>query len=351
MKEIPHYTHNKLKMKKTDLLSALEIVKPGLANKEIIEQSTSFAFMEGRVVTYNDEISIAHPVAGLEITGAIQATELYLILKKIKQEDIEVEIIDSEVILSAGRVKVGLTLQTEIKLPLEEIGSITKWKTLPEEYLQAIKMAMYSCSTNNSEPILTCVHINEEGYIEGSDGFRVMRTTLTSKMPTHTYLIPASVANELIKLNPIKISLGEGWVHFKTEAGTVMSCRVFEENFPGTSELLKVKGKEFTFPKTINQILDRASIFNKQESGSSSLSADVTVVLENNRIKISSQSDTGWFMEEANIRYEEEKIEFNIVPSLLKNILASVLTCKFNGRILKFTGDNWVFITLVKAGK
>lgn len=336
-------------MKKAELLLALEIVKPGLAGKEVIEQSTSFAFMEGRVVTYNDEISISHPVADMEITGAIQASELYLILKKIKQEEIEIEITDSEIQLTAGRVKVGLTLQQEIKLPLEEIGTITKWKTLPEGFLQAMRMAMYSCSANNSEPILTCVHVNQEGFVEGSDGFRVMRTTLAKKFPVPTFLIPAPVVNTLIKLNPVKVSAGDGWVHFKTETETVMSCRVFEESFPNTTELLNVEGLEFTFPRTINEILDRASVFSKSEGGS--VQEDVTVILEKNRIKISSQSDTGWFSEEANIKYGEDRLEFNIVPSLLKNILASVLTCSFNGRILKFVGEGWEFITLVKVSK
>jgi hypothetical protein len=336
-------------MKKQNLVDALEIVKPGLAGKEVIEQSTSFAFMEGRVVTYNDEISISHPVEGLEITGAIQAAELYLILKKIKQDEIEVEITDTEIQFTAGRVKVGLILQQEINLPLEEIGAITKWKTLPEGFFPAMKMAMLSCSTNNSEPILTCVHVNQEGYIEGSDGFRVMRTTLPKKFPIPTFLIPATAVNNLIKLNPVKVSAGEGWIHFKTENETVMSCRVFEEKFPDTSVLLNVEGSEFTFPRTINEILDRANVFTKQECGT--LSDDVTVVLENNRIKISSKSETGWFLEEANIKYNEEKLEFNIVPSLLKNILSSVLSCTFNGRILKFVGEGWEFITLVRVNK
>ena len=333
-------------MKKQDLLTALDIVKPGLANKEIIEQSTSFAFMEGRVVTYNDEISISHPVEGLDITGAIAATELYLILKKIKQDEIEVSITNSEIQLTAGRIKVGLLLQQEIKLPLEEIGAITKWKTLSNEFLPAMKMAMLSCSTDNGQPLLTCVHVNEAGFIEGSDGFRVLRTTLPKKMPVSTFLIPATVVNTVIKLNPVKVASGEGWIHFKTEVDTVMSCRTFEESYPDTTELLKVEGKEFTFPRTINEILDRASVFGKKED---SIINDITVCLEKNRIKIGSQSEAGWFKEEANIEYKGEKLEFNIVPSLLKNILATVLTCTFNGRILKFVGEGWEFITLVKA--
>jgi len=336
-------------MKKQDLLNALEIVRPGLANKEVIEQSTSFAFMEGRIVTYNDEISISHPVEGLEIMGAIQATELYLILKKIKQDEIEVSITDSEIQFTAGRVKVGLTLQQEIKLPLEEIGAITKWKTLPEEFVPAMKMAMYSCSSDNAQPLLTCVHVDESGFIEGSDGYRVMKTTLPKKMPVPTFLIPATVVNDLVKLNPIKVSSGKGWIHFKTKLETVMSCRVYEENYPNTTELLKVEGVHFSFPRTINEILDRASVFGKQDS--TSLSDDITICMEKNRIKISSKSETGWFKEEANIKYAEEKMEFNIVPSLLKNILATVLTCTFNGRILKFVGENWEFITLVKINE
>ena len=48
-----------------------------LANRELIEQSTSFAFMKNLVVTYNDEISITHPVEGLNLTGAIKADEFY----------------------------------------------------------------------------------------------------------------------------------------------------------------------------------------------------------------------------------------------------------------------------------
>ena len=70
-----------MKLNKTDLQKALEIVKPGLANKEMIEHSTSFAFIGGRVVTYNDEISLSHPVEGLEIEGAIHAEELYKLLR------------------------------------------------------------------------------------------------------------------------------------------------------------------------------------------------------------------------------------------------------------------------------
>jgi len=108
-----------LKINKSNLQKALEIVKPGLASKELIEQATSFAFINGCVITYNDEISISHPVDGLELEGAIQAEKLYSILTKLKTDEIEVTINDKEIILQSGKSKIGLTLQSEIKLPLD----------------------------------------------------------------------------------------------------------------------------------------------------------------------------------------------------------------------------------------
>ena len=96
-------------MKKQDLLTALETVKPGLASKEMIEQSTSFAFMNDRVVTYNDEISLSHPVKDLEIEGAIQAEQLYKLLNKLKKDEIEVEIKGNELLLKSGNTEAGLT--------------------------------------------------------------------------------------------------------------------------------------------------------------------------------------------------------------------------------------------------
>ena len=328
-------------MKKSNLINALEIVKPGLATKEIIEQSTSFAFMGDRVVTYNDEISISHPVEGLEIVGAVQSSELYQILKKIKQDEIEVELTETEVLLTAGRVKVGLTLQSEIKLPLEEVGTISEWKDLPDNFLEALRSASLSCSKDNAKPVLNCVHINSKGFIEASDGYQIMKTTLTTKLNIPTFLIPSSSVSIVLKALPVKIASGTGWVHFKTETETVISCRVIEDAFPDTSAILKVEGRELAFPRTIGDILDRASVFKEGNN------ENVTVALEKHRIKVSSNSETGWFLEESNVKYEGEPVEFDIVPSLLKNIITSGLTCVFDGSKLKFQGELWEFITVV----
>ena len=160
-------------MKRTDLLNALEQVKPGLAGKEVIQQTTSFAFMAGKVVTYNDEISISCPIEGLEIEGAVQADELYKFLNRVKADDIEMTEADSEIQIKAGRARVGLTLVEKVVLPLESISAEGKWKKLPDDFIKALEFVLFTCSQDMSRPILTCINIREDGIIESSDAHRI----------------------------------------------------------------------------------------------------------------------------------------------------------------------------------
>ena len=164
-----------MKVETQKLTEALEIVKPGLAKKDIIEQTTSFAFLKGRVITYNDEFSLSHPLNGIDFEGAVLADNLYKLLKRIKNEEIDVTIQKSNILFKAGKIKAGLVMQSEVKLPLEEIESPKSWVPVPDKFTKFLSLSVTSCSKDMSRPILTAIHINEEGYIEASDSFRITR--------------------------------------------------------------------------------------------------------------------------------------------------------------------------------
>lgn len=336
-----------MKIQKSNLIQALEKVKPGLSSKELIQQSTSFAFLEGCVVTYNDEISISHPVEGLEITGAVQATELYQLLKKLKQEEISLEVSENEILITSGKTKAGLTLQTEIKLPLSEVERKSKWKTLPEGFKDALRFAVSACSKDMSKPVLTCVHVNQEGFVEACDNYRVARWTLEGEFPTGTFLIPQSSVLELLKLEPVKVALDGGWIHFITEDKTMMSCRVIDDSFPNTEKLLGVSGAEVSLPEGITEVLDRAGIFAKRDSA---LDEDVTIVLDKGKVRIESKSETGWFKEEVDSDYSGEILKFDVTPSLLKGILQETSVFSHCGRMLKFESGNWKYVVSLRGG-
>src|SRR5690625_1182784 len=97
-----------MKIKKSVLLDALEIVRPGLSNDEVVEQSTSFAFIGDKVITYNDDISVSHPISNLGFEGAVRSQEIYEFLKKSRSETVHIEVTENEVKLKCGKSVAGL---------------------------------------------------------------------------------------------------------------------------------------------------------------------------------------------------------------------------------------------------
>ena len=79
-----------MKLNRNELLDCLNIVRPAIASKEVIEQTTCFIFQAGQVITYNDEVAIhAALPEGFEVEGAIPAKELLNILNRFKGDEVE----------------------------------------------------------------------------------------------------------------------------------------------------------------------------------------------------------------------------------------------------------------------
>lgn len=335
-----------MKINRIELLNALEIVKPGLASRELIEQTTSFAFMEGKVVTFNNEISLSFPVEGLDITGAIQADMLYKLLSKLKKDEIEIELTETQILISCGNVKAGVALQKEIVLPLEEIGDIGKFKSLPENFNKALQFSLHAASSDYSRPLLTCIHINKEGYVEATDNFRACKYELKGRWNLSNTLIPASSVREILEINPSNVAEGKGWVHFTNEQGCLLSCRVFDEDkFIDIEKILSnKKGRKIVFPNSILKSFERAELFTDN--------GVILIDIKDNKIKISSKNETAWLEEVLNIRFNED-LRIAVTPRLINDILSVTKEGLINDTIIKFTVPNEFeyLISLAKRGK
>ncbi|MDZ4226537.1 MAG: hypothetical protein U1B79_00300 [Candidatus Pacearchaeota archaeon] len=336
-----------MKINRVEFCKALEIVKPGLANKELIEQSTSFAFIKDHVVTYNEEISVSHPVTGLEIEGAVKADELYQLLTKLKGDEIEMILDENEVRIISGKMKAGLIFISKIKLPLKSLGEIGKWKTLPKNFVSAIEFTAPSANKDSTRPVLTCIHFKGK-TVEASDGYRIASYQLDETLPVKEFLMRSPAAKEIVKMNPVKIAEGEKWIHFQTEAKTILSCRIVSDDFPDTKNQMIVEGKDLTFPKTINAILDKASVFANRKHR---LEEFVKITLEKDLVLVESTSDSGWFKEEAHMRYKYDKRQFFITPYLLKGILEESCVGVLGDNRIKFVGSNWTYVALLRENE
>lgn len=337
-----------MEVNRLELLGALEKVKPGLAGKELIEQSTSFAFINGRVVSYNDEISISHPV-DIKETGAVKAQSLYSFLNKVNKEEITVLWEENELRIKAGRARAGLVFEKEIKLPLEEIEEITTWQDLPKGFVEALEFCLPTCSKDMSRIILTCIYIDKRNVIS-SDSFQISKYKLAKKFPTKPILLPASAAVDLIKYDIKQIAVGDSWLHFRTEDGTIFSSRTFQEEYPEVDHFFDVEGVEITFPKTALQILERAQVFAKSEFKEKNREV-VRVQLFDGKMEFAADNETGWFKESCKTDYSGEKISFHLRVDFLITLLKQASSCLYGDNKIKFTGEGWEHVVAVVTSK
>lgn len=326
----------------------MEKVKPGLASKELIEQSTSFAFIGDRVVTYNDEISVSHPVKGLEnMRGAVKAKTLYEFLSRVKSEEITIEQEENQIVIKAGRSKAGLIFEQEVRLPIEELGKIGKWQALPDNFLDALMLCYPCCSGDMSRPILTCVHICGDKVV-ASDSYQIIQYKLKKKVPGKGFLIPANSVKELVRYTIKEASLGDSWVHFRTEDGTVFSCRIVDGEFPDVEKFLNVKGTEFVFPEVMKEALGRANVFAKKEIETDELPS-VSVKVKKGELILSARNEYGWFEERLEIEDQKAEFSFSTGIEFLIALFDKLKNCTITPDKIGFCGGNWKHVISITA--
>lgn len=326
-------------MKTQELLEALTTVKPGLSNKEIIEQSTNFAFFGDKIVTYNDEISISYPMPDLGIEGSVKAEELYKFLNKVKAEEIDITQKEDKIYLKAGRSKVTLTTK-EIKLDLSEVQGKRKWKKIPEDLMSAVEFVAFAASKDSSIPILSCAHV-KDGYVEATDRYRIVKHDTTENSE---FFLPLDVLPVLKKVQPTKICIQDQWIHFKNEQNVVVSTRTITGDYPDTSEFFIKEGKELVLPKKTKEIVDRACVFPMAEF---EYDKQLTVIIDTKgKLTIKAESEYAKFEESTKMSYKDAKIKFKIVATAFQEILEKDdFTLLFGEDKLQFEGPDWSYVT------
>ena len=133
-----------MKISKTEFLAILQSLKPGIAKKEIVEQFTSFIFNNDTVFTYNDDVAVQHPLDS-GFVGSLNADKLTSFMDKLKDDEVSMNVVDSEVIFKCGKITSGFKLDSNIDHMLSHIkalGSPEKWYKVPEDLLQAIQFCL-----------------------------------------------------------------------------------------------------------------------------------------------------------------------------------------------------------------
>lgn len=330
-----------MKINREDLLNDLATVRPGLSQREFLEQSSCFIFQSGRVITFNDEISCRRKVE-LGITGAVQAAPLISILEKMDDEDLEVrENEKGELEFKGKRKAFGITMESEIHLPVDKVEQPEKWHDLPKEFTEAIGLTKHCVSTDESNFKLCCIHLAPE-WVESCDNLQILRVSIKTGLK-RSVLVRGTSLGHIVSLAMDKIALTESWIHFKNQDGLVFSCRRHTEEYHSLDKILKFKGHPIVIPKGVAEACNRAAVFAMDKAGDPLCE----VRLKDGVIRIEGRGLSGWFKEVRRVSYDGPPMEFVIAPELLKKISENYQNAEITEKKLKVVGGSWVYCSVL----
>jgi len=304
-------------MERKKLLNALEKVKPGIASKEIVESMTYFHFSGKNIVTYNDKISIQHPLK-TDFNLFVKANDLYKIISKLPADKITLARKEDKLNVRCKTLNANLSIidDPEVKTRIATVDMSlkkAKWKKLPSNFNESISLCAFSASKQESDQTLSCVYINEMDCI-ASDNSRIAHSILTEAM--QNMLIKASEVHSLIAIKPTKYYTSKAWLHFKNEDNCIFSIRKIEGDFPDYFQFFDFEGTEINLPKDILTGIDITSILADQ------LDPFITIKISNDSCIISGKSEAGKVQHKSKIDYTGKEISFEINPDFIREMMS-----------------------------
>jgi len=330
-----------MRINREKLLEQLESVLPGLSTREIIEQSSCFVFQDKVVMTYNDEVACTQKSC-LPIEGAVTAIPLVSILRKLKEEVLEITVSKEELLIKGKRKKVSIRMDTDILLPIDSVEKPKKWKDLPDDFTNAISIIQQCSGKDETKFSLTCVHLTPK-WIEATDGYQAARYKISMEMDEATLVRKESI-KYIIDLDMSKFSETKNWIHFKNSSGLILSCRRWIEDFPKLSKLLKVDGTPTKFPKGLIEAVEKAEIFSAENAEDN----QVIINLKPNKLRITGKGASGYYQEIKDIKYKGESLTFRVAAGLFADLIRHHTSCEIMFDRLKVASGKYTYITVLQ---
>jgi hypothetical protein len=321
-------------------LQQLESVVPGLAPREIVEQSSCFVFKDGETITFNDEV-LCRRKTDLKIEGAVQAEPLLKVLRKLAEEDLEINIGEGVLELKGKKREAGINMDAEILLPISKIEKPNKWSPLHEDFADAINITSQCAGRDESEFLATCVHIHPK-FIEACDNYKMTRYKIKTGFKDRV-LVRSSAVRSIVSLGMTKFSESESWLHFSNPAGLTLSLRRFTDTdeYPDLTPWLGVKGSLTVLPKGLGDALSRAEIFSAEKAENN----QVTIELRPGKLRVTGEGSSGWYKEIKKLKYNGDPMMFKVAPELLNELIKRHNECEITKEALKVDTGKFVYVT------
>lgn len=329
-----------MKMERVDLLRRLLAVSPAITNTESIKQSTCVLIRKGRFYTMNREVACSIS-SGLdyEMLGVVShARKLIDLLKKHKDDEVEVDIKDGKFIIAGKNKRLSrFALEAEIFMAVSTVEIPKEWQKINPHLSQAIDL-VHRC-TKKKASNYSFVHFHPK-FIEASDNSKMARWTVPTFV-SKSVLVRGSTIRLVIPLGMTKGCETSSWLHFKNPFGLRVSLAKFScDNYPHLDQFLNIRGKKVTFPKSLAEVVETAGVMLDDSESS------VSITLTTDRAVVYGIGAAGDHTEPRTVDYKGEEMSFRIPPKLVSELVDQTQTsCEISASCLRVQGDNYVYCT------
>lgn len=328
-------------VKRSELLDVLNKIKPGLAKKAVVEQSTHFMFLGKDVATFSDQIAIIHPFE-TAVPFSVKGEEFYKLISGITDDDLDFSLKEGKLTIKSKSTKAGMSTIVDNKDKVDKLVKILKkemtdWITIPNNFLQGLYLAMFSAAKDLSQGTLSCIYVNGRNILS-SDSLRASWFEIDEEVSP--FLIPAKDVNELIKFTDIKeYCQSDNWIHFRTENDVTFSIRKVLGVFKDLRKKFDVEGESISLPEGLKEVTDSIIFLSE---GDIEVNKIISVTIESGKITCKAEKETGWVEKTIDFSdYEGEDLTFLINPIFLSQILSKSTNMTLTENVALFSNENF----------
>jgi len=218
-----------MEVNRIELIEALTKIKPGIASKEYLEQSTHFILDNDFIISYNDEISISYPFK-IGVSCTIEEGMLYKLVSKMEEDIVSFELKENILRIKCGDVKAKLPVVIDSQIidyvnKLSDEHDKLDWHALPKDFIDAVKLCAFSASTDKTINMLSCVWVEGKDVLS-FDKYRASWYQMEKEVQDNFYI----EADHITKIggfeDPIEYCISKAWAHFQMGTGVVFSARL-----------------------------------------------------------------------------------------------------------------------------
>jgi len=334
----------------------LAALRPGLAKREMVQQSCHFLFFKEEIVTFNDQICIMIPFeSGMNFS--VKGEEFFRLIDGITDDTLDLSLDKGKIKIKSDSTTSSMTTLGEDQNVLPSvieglIENMKGWKKLPSNFLEGISLCSFSTSSDLSRGVFSCIALRGK-VCYSLDSNRSSFFLFDQSLSGDTAFVGGKDATELAKF-PVKEFCTDGkWAHFRTEEGVTFSCVLMSGEFPFDKmdkTFAKMKSlPHIDLPKELKGVVDNVNMLAAVDTFRMGKIIDLEI--NGKEIIIRASNDLGEVTKKISCDYADEEINIGINSNLLSQILQRATSLARDGNMLEFQSGNFQHILMAMPPK